>query len=143
VPECDSFSEGESRHELTKGGRIMRRVHVLRGRADRTCVGRVHVKWVGTMTSAIVGTAASGGAAVAAATAVQAQAKPAATTTSAEDSVTISATAQEVQQPTAVRVRLLRNEGQSGQQIASKLQITKGAVLSYSGKPASAPMPKS
>jgi hypothetical protein len=137
------LSEGESRQELTLGGRIIRRVHVLRGRADRTYVGRVLVKWVGTMTTASVGTAASGGAAVAAATALQAQAKPAATTTSAEDSVAISATAQEVQQPTAVQVRLLRNEGQSVQQIATKLQTTQGAVQSYLGKPASAPTPKS
>jgi hypothetical protein len=94
------------------------------------------------MTTAIVGTAASGGAAAA-----QAQAKPAApaatTTTAAEDSVTISATAQEVQQPTAVQVRLLRNEGQSVPQIATQLEITQGAVQSYLGTPASAPTPKS
>src|SRR5277367_5823031 len=96
------------------------------------------------MTTAIVGTAASGGAAVAAAAAVQVQAKgaaaaPAATsTTAAEDSVTISATAQEVQQPTAVQVRLLRNEGQSVPQIAKQLEITQGAVQSYLGKPAAA-----
>ena len=91
------------------------------------------------MTTAIVGTAASGGAAVAAA-AVQAQAKPAApaatTKTAAEDSVTISATAREVEQPTAVQVRLLRNEGQSVPQIAKQLEITQGAVQSYLGKPA-------
>jgi DNA-binding NarL/FixJ family response regulator len=94
------------------------------------------------MTTAIVGTAASGGAAVAAVAGVQLQAKavaPAATlTTAAEDSVTISATAQEVQQPTAVQVRLLRNEGQSVPQIAKQLEITQGAVQSYLGKPAAA-----
>ena len=90
------------------------------------------------MTTAIVGTAASG----AAAAAVQAQAKAAApattTTTAAEDSVTISAAAQELQQPTAVQVRLLRNEGQSVPQIAKQLEITQGAVQSYLGTPAAA-----
>ena len=94
------------------------------------------------MTTAIVGTAASGGATVAASAAAQAQAKSAApaatTTTAAEDSVTISATAQEEQQPTAVQVRLLRNEGQSVPQIAKQLEITQGAVQSYLGKPAAA-----
>jgi hypothetical protein len=33
-PECDSFSDGESRHQLAAGGRIMRRVHVSPGWAD-------------------------------------------------------------------------------------------------------------
>ena len=93
------------------------------------------------MSTTIVGTAAFGGAAVAAA-AVQAQPKAAAqaqaqaTGTSAEDSVTISATAQEVQQPTAVQVQLLRNEGQSVQQIATQLAISTNAVQSYLGNPA-------
>jgi DNA-directed RNA polymerase specialized sigma24 family protein len=75
-----------------------------------------------------------------AAAAVQAPAKPAAATatTAAEDSVTISATAQEVQQPTAVQVRLLRNEGQSVPEIARQLEITQGAVQSYLGAPAAA-----
>ena len=90
------------------------------------------------MTTGIVGTAASG----AAAAAVQAQAKTAApattTTTAAEDSVTISAAAQELQQPTAVQVRLLRNKGPSVPQIAKQLEITQGAVQSYLGTPAAA-----
>jgi hypothetical protein len=68
------------------------------------------------MTTAIVGTEASVGAAAAAA-AVQAQAKAAISTgttpAAVEDTVKISAGAQEVQQATAVQVRLLRNEGQS------------------------------
>jgi DNA-binding NarL/FixJ family response regulator len=91
------------------------------------------------MSTTIVGTAAFGGAAVAAA-AVRAQPKAAAQTpatkTTAEDSVTISATAQEVQQPTAVQVQLLRNEGQSVQQIATQLAISTNAVQSYLGNPA-------
>ena len=91
------------------------------------------------MSTTIVGTAAFGGAAVAAA-AVQAQPKAAAqapaTKTTAEDSVTISATAQEVRQPTAVQVQLLRNEGQSVQQIATQLAISTNAVQSYLGNPA-------
>ena len=91
------------------------------------------------MSTTIVGTAAFGGAAVAAA-AVRAQPKAAAqaqaTKTAAEDSVTISATAQEVQQPTAVQVQLLRNEGQSVQQIATQLAISTNAVQSYLGNPA-------
>jgi hypothetical protein len=96
---------------------------VSRGRADRAYVGAAYLGQVGTMTTAIVGTEASGGAAAAA---VQAQAKAAMSTISAattpaaaEDTVKISAEAQEVQQATAVQVRLLRNEGQSVPQIAT------------------------
>jgi len=89
------------------------------------------------MTTAIVGTEASGGAAAAA---VQAQAKAAisagTTATAAEDSVTISATAQEVQQPPAVQVRLLRNVGLSVPQIATQLKLSASAVQSYLGAPA-------
>jgi DNA-directed RNA polymerase specialized sigma24 family protein len=85
------------------------------------------------MNSAIVVTAASGGAAPVAAVQVQpkaaAQAPP--TRAAAEDSVTISATAQEVQQPTAVQVQLLRNEGQSVQQIATQLAISTNPVQSW------------
>lgn len=92
------------------------------------------------MTTAIVGTAAPGGTAAAAV--AQAQPKVAAaaatTATAAEDRVTISATAQEVGQPTAVQVRLLRNEGQSVAQIATRLKITASAVQSYLGTPAAA-----
>jgi hypothetical protein len=83
------------------------------------------------MTTAIRGTAASGGAAAAAALAqpLPKAAPPAATTTTAaEDSVTISATAQEVQQPAAVQVRLLRSQGQSVPQIAKQLKLTASAV---------------
>ncbi len=91
------------------------------------------------MSTTIVGTAASGGAAAAPA-AVRAQPKAAAqapaTKTTAEDSVTISATAQEVRQPTAVQVQPLRNEGQSVQQIATQLAISTNAVQSYLGNPA-------
>jgi DNA-directed RNA polymerase specialized sigma24 family protein len=64
---------------------------------------------------------------------------PAATTaTAAEDSVTISATAQEVQQPTAAQVRLLRNEGQSVPQIATQLKISASEVQNYLGAAAAA-----
>ena len=92
------------------------------------------------MNSAIVGTAASGEAAPIAAVQVQpkAAAQAPATKTAAEDSVTISATAQEVQQPTAVQVQLLRNEGQSVQQIATQLAISTNAVQSYLGAQATA-----
>jgi|HubBroStandDraft_1064217.scaffolds.fasta_scaffold24635_4 DNA-directed RNA polymerase specialized sigma24 family protein len=91
------------------------------------------------MTTAIVGTAASGGAAAAMAPVQPKAAAPAATTaTAAEDSVTISATAQEVQQPTAAQVRLLRHEAQSVPQIATQLNITASAVQSYLGAPAPA-----
>jgi DNA-binding NarL/FixJ family response regulator len=88
------------------------------------------------MTTAIVGAEASGGAAIAAA-AVQAQAKAAISTgttpAAVEDTVKISADAQEVQQATAVQVRLLRNEGQSVPQIATQLKIAASAVQSYLG----------
>jgi DNA-directed RNA polymerase specialized sigma24 family protein len=97
------------------------------------------------MTTAIVGTAGSAGAAAAAAVAhVQPKAATpaaAATTspaTAAEDSVTISATAQEVRQPTAAQVRLLRNEGQSVPQIATKLKISASEVQNYLGTAAAA-----
>lgn len=62
-----------------------------------------------------------------------AAAKPAA---AQEDTVNISATAQEVQQPTSVRVRLLHAQGQSIPQIATKLAISPSAVQSYLGTPA-------
>jgi DNA-binding NarL/FixJ family response regulator len=92
------------------------------------------------MNRAIVGTAASGGAAVV--PAAQAQPKAAAqapaTKTAAEASATISATAREVQQPTAVQAQLLRNEGQSVQQIATQLAISTNAVQSYLGAQATA-----
>jgi hypothetical protein len=88
------------------------------------------------MTTAIVGTGASGRAAGAAA-AVQSQAKAAiaagTTPAAVEDTVKISADAQEVQEVTAVQVRLRRNEGQSVPQIASQLKIAASAVQSYLG----------
>jgi hypothetical protein len=88
------------------------------------------------MTTAIIGTPASRGAAAAAA-AMQAQAKAAisagTTPAAVEDTVKISAEAQEVQQATAVQVRLLRNEGQSVPQIATQWKIAASAVQSYLG----------
>ena len=50
-----------------------------------------------------------------------------------EDTVKISAGAQEVQQATAVKVRLLRNEGQSVPQIATHLKLAANAVQSCAG----------
>jgi hypothetical protein len=86
------------------------------------------------MTTAIVGAEAS---ARAAAAAVQAQAKAAISAgtpaTAVEDTVKISAEAQEVQLATAVQVRLLRNDGQSVPQIATKLKLAASAVQSYLG----------
>jgi hypothetical protein len=86
------------------------------------------------MTTAIVGTDASGGLPAAAA-AMQAQAKAAilagTTPVAVEDTVKISAGAQEVQQATAVR--LLRNEVQSVPQIATHLKLAANAVQSYLG----------
>jgi hypothetical protein len=88
------------------------------------------------MTTAIVGTDASGGLPAAAA-AMQAQAKAAilagTTPVAVEDTVKISAGAQEVQQVTAVKVRLLRNEGQSAPQIATHLKLAASPVQSYLG----------
>jgi DNA-binding NarL/FixJ family response regulator len=97
------------------------------------------------MTTAIVGATGFSGAAAAAAVA-QVQPKAAtpaaaATTSSAaaaEDSVTISATAQEVHQPTAAQVRLLRNEGKSVPQIATQLKISAREVQNYLGTAAAA-----
>jgi DNA-binding NarL/FixJ family response regulator len=68
-------------------------------------------------------------------------AAPAATkpASSGEEAVKISATAQEVQQPTPAQVRWLPAQGQSVPQIASKLQITPQAVQNYLGTPAQAP----
>jgi DNA-binding NarL/FixJ family response regulator len=91
------------------------------------------------MVTSVSGSGASGAAAVAveqASVPVAAAAKPAA---AQEDTVRISATAQEVQQPTSVRVRLLHAEGQSIPQIAQKLAISPRAVQSYLGTPAQTP----
>ncbi|MGA7852217.1 MAG: hypothetical protein WCA15_02755 [Candidatus Acidiferrales bacterium] len=91
------------------------------------------------MVTSVSGSGASGAAAAAVAPAnvpTPAAAKPAA---AQEDTVKISATAQEVQQPTSVRVRLLHAQGQSVPQIATKLAISPGAVQSYLGTPARTP----
>jgi hypothetical protein len=93
------------------------------------------------MATSVSATGASTGA-VAAVSAVQSRAAaPAATkpASSGEDTVKISATAQEVQQPTSAPVRLLHAQGQSVPQIASKQQITPQAAQSYLGRPAQAP----
>jgi DNA-binding NarL/FixJ family response regulator len=80
------------------------------------------------------------GASVAAAVAVEQASVPIATAanpaTAQEDTVDISATSEEVQQPTSVQVRLLHAEGQSIPQIATKLAISQGAVQSYLETPA-------
>ena len=47
VQECGSSSEVESRREVAAGGRIVRRVHVSRGRADRAYVGTAYLGEVG------------------------------------------------------------------------------------------------
>lgn len=87
------------------------------------------------MVTSVAGSGAAGAAAAVqqASVAAPAAAKPAA---AQEDTVNISATAEEVQQPTSVRVRLLHAEGQSIPQIASTLAISPGAVQSYLGTPA-------
>jgi hypothetical protein len=90
------------------------------------------------MTTAIVATAESGGAAAFAQVQPKAAAPAAITATAAEGRGTISATAQEAQQPIAVQARLLRNEGPSVPQIATQLKITASAVQSYLGAPAPA-----
>ena len=93
----------------------------------------------------MVSSVSAGGASGIAAAVPVAQSSPAALASTArkpaasgEDTVKISATAQEVQQPTSAQVRLLHAEGQSVPQIASKLQITPQAVQSYLGTPAQA-----
>ncbi len=57
-------------------------------------------------------------------------------TATQEDTVKISAAAQEVKQPTATQVRLLHAQGEPVSQIATKLAITPHAVQSYLGTPA-------
>jgi len=82
------------------------------------------------------------GASSAAAVAVTQSSVPAAATkrvAAEEDTVKISATSEEVQQPTSAQVRLLHAEGQSIPQIAQKLAISPRAVQSYLGTPAQTP----
>jgi DNA-binding NarL/FixJ family response regulator len=91
------------------------------------------------MVTSVSASGAASGAAVAveqSSVPAAAAAKPAA---AQEDTVKISATAEEVQQPTSVQVRLLHAEGHSIPQIATKLAISPGAVQSYLGTPAQAP----
>ena len=90
------------------------------------------------MTTPISAAVGSGGAAVAPAVQVQPKAAAPAAATAAEDTVKISAAAQEVQQPMSVRVRLLRVQGMAIAQIATELAISPSAVQSYLGKPAQA-----
>ncbi|MFZ0580059.1 MAG: hypothetical protein WAN72_08945 [Candidatus Acidiferrales bacterium] len=90
------------------------------------------------MVTSVSGSGASGGAAAVAQASAPAPvaAKPAA---AEEDTVKISAAAQEVKQPTAAQVRLLHAQGESVSQIATKVAITPHAVQSYLGTPAQAP----
>jgi DNA-binding NarL/FixJ family response regulator len=85
------------------------------------------------MVPSVSSTGTSGGAAAVAASVPAPAAKPAA---AEEDTVKISAAAQEVKQPTAAQVRLLHAQGESIPQIARKLAITPHAVQSYLGTPA-------
>jgi hypothetical protein len=87
------------------------------------------------MVTSVSGSGTSGGAAPVAQASGPAPvvAKPAA---GEEDTVRISAAAQEVKQPTAAQVRLLNAQGDSVSQIATKLAITPHAVQSYLGTPA-------
>ncbi|MFZ3217260.1 MAG: helix-turn-helix domain-containing protein [Candidatus Acidiferrales bacterium] len=78
--------------------------------------------------------------AAAAAPAATAPPKAAATPApAAEDTVNISATAQEIQQPLSTQVLLLHNQGQSIPQIATQLAISPSAVQSYLGTPPATP----
>ncbi|MGC2269682.1 MAG: hypothetical protein WA608_23050 [Candidatus Acidiferrales bacterium] len=88
------------------------------------------------MVTSVSGSGASGGAAAQASAPAPVAAKPAA---AEEDTVKISAAAQEVKQPTAAQVRLLHAQGESVSQIATKVAITPHAVQSYLGTPAQAP----
>jgi DNA-binding NarL/FixJ family response regulator len=91
------------------------------------------------MVTSVSGSGASSAAAVA--VAQSSVPAPAATRPAAaeEDTVKISATSEEVQQPTSAQVRLLHAEGQSIPQIAQKLAISPRAVQSYLGTPAQTP----
>ncbi|MGC2733412.1 MAG: hypothetical protein WA212_05900 [Candidatus Acidiferrales bacterium] len=88
------------------------------------------------MVTSVSGSGASGAAAAAAVEQASAPAPAAKSAATQEDTVNISATAQQVQQPTSVRVRLLHAQGQSIPQIATKLAISPSAVQSYLGTPA-------
>ena len=117
-----------------KGAMIHGGPQVSCGWADRACVGTADLGEAGDddycnrWYRCIRGLPA-------AAAAMQAQAKAAilagTTPVAVEDTVKISAGAQEVQQVTAVR--LLRNKGQSVPQIATHLKLAANAVQSYLG----------
>jgi len=64
---------------------------------------------------------------------VQPKAAAASPANAGEDTVKISAAAQEVPQPMSVQVRALHNQGQSIPQIATKLAISPSSVQSYLG----------
>jgi len=88
------------------------------------------------MSIAISGVAAAGAAVAAPAVEAQPKAAAAAPANAGEDTVKISAAAQEVPQPMSVQVRALHNQGKSIPQIASKLAISPSSVESYLGTPA-------
>lgn len=92
------------------------------------------------MVTSVSSSATSGGAAAEAAAQTNnpapATAKPAA---AEEDTVKISAAAQQIKQPTAAQVRLLHAQGESVSQIATKLGMTPHAVQSYLGTPPHTP----
>ena len=67
---------------------------------------------------------------------MQPKAAAAAPAGAGEDTVKISAAAQEVPQPMSVQGRALHNQGKSVPQIASKLSISPTSVQSYLGTPA-------
>jgi DNA-binding NarL/FixJ family response regulator len=91
------------------------------------------------MSIAISATAGSGAAVAAPEAPVQPKAATAAPAGTGEDTVKISAAAQEVPQPMTVQVRALHNQGKSVAQIATKLSISASSVQSYLGTPAAAP----
>ena len=88
------------------------------------------------MSIAISATAGSGAAVAAPTVPVHPQAAAAAPANAGEDTVKISAAAQEVPQPISVQVRALHNQGKSIPQIATKLSISPSSVQSYLGTPA-------
>jgi DNA-binding NarL/FixJ family response regulator len=87
------------------------------------------------MSIAISAIAGSGAAVAAPAVAVQPKAAAAQPANAGEDTVNISAAAQEVPQPMSVQVKALHDQGQSVSQIASKLAISASSVQSYLGTP--------
>jgi DNA-binding NarL/FixJ family response regulator len=90
------------------------------------------------MTIAISGTVGSGAAVAAPTVPVQPKAAAAPPANVGEDTVKISAAAQEGPKPMSVQVLALHNQGQSVAQIATKLAISPSSVQSYLGTPAAA-----